>query len=1029
MMADTFVDPALFRLRAFEVEWLEPLLNDLHDRSTEVTLDRGRMEWDSATLLLYALIAEAYRWLTVGRQVGYFAQTYPSTSPLLLADPPELERLLSAIRSPTELPPGLGIREFARALSEARDDLTAERREFLRLVCFTEEAEWFERLKQISTLAEEITARPEGFAPSEIVDKVAWCLDHFGWDVSGDPIRPSAESERTVSETSAMIEFQQHLPAKWRLGSFALLANQSPVVEMRLAALTEAQASIAAAIQGLAQTQHTAPATRRARINVPYALRHVYDLIVRRLVRGKVVLVLGAGVNLSERPPQVSWELGRYLPSSQELAAELAKYIGNVSIDSYDLARVSQYLAALEGEGSLYDELHDVFDADYPPTYFHRFLARLARRTREAEDVRECMLIVTTNYDDSLERAFVEEGEPYELVTYIAEGRDRGLFRHITADGEPTVIRVPDEYVGLGLDQRTVIAKIHGSVDRIHRADSYVITEDHYIDYITRADTADLLPVTLAAKLQTSHFLFLGYSLRDWNFRVMLHRLWGEQEGKYYKSWAIQDNPGPIDRAAWDERGVDILPVRVEDFVAAIEQRLPLQQEVTRGDRCDGSSPRSEDTTDRDVPESPYVGLVPFDEKDAAYFFGRERESDLIVAHLTASRLTLLCAPSRVGKSSVLRAGVLPALHHLDDDSYTDLGVPGAAVAYVNAWRDAPLESIAAAVSAAVSHVTGAGPVENPIKIGAMKKDASAPRLSVPWLREVLRQSRVSTVYLILDQFEEYFLYHPMDRGEEGLTAALGNILSARDLPVHVLLSIREDALAGLDRFKGRVPHLFDNYLRLAHLSREAAHAAIKGPLDHYNRVAPPDRKMSIEPGLIETLLDQIRTGHLRVAAEGTASNVFASAPPASDDRGDIETSYLQLVLTCLWDAERATGSSSLRQSTLDGLGGVQTIVQTHLDNVMAGLSPAQVDVAAAVFHHLITRSGTKIALTAEDLADWAELPVNAVQDLLETLSAGPKRILRPVPPAVEVAGPPRYEIFHDVMGAAVLDWSRRYVA
>ena len=48
---------------------------------------------------------------------------------------------------------------------------------------------------------------------------------------------------------------------------------------------------------------------------MPY--EHVYDLIVRRLLRGKVVPVLGAGVNLSERPPQAAWELGRYLPSSQ----------------------------------------------------------------------------------------------------------------------------------------------------------------------------------------------------------------------------------------------------------------------------------------------------------------------------------------------------------------------------------------------------------------------------------------------------------------------------------------------------------------------------------------------------------------------------------------------------------------------------------------------------------------------------------------------------------------------------------------
>jgi SIR2-like domain len=579
MMVDTFAEPALFRLRTFEAEWLEPLLNDLYDRAAKAALSRGYTEPDGTGLLLYALIAEAYHWLTIGQQVGYFAQAKPSTSPLLLAEPPELEWLLRAIRSQTELPPGLGIQEFARALSEARDDLTAERREFLRLVCFAEEIEWFERLEQIWTLADELTAQPEGFARSEITDKVTWGLDHFEWDTSGDPIHPPAESGETASETSTMIEFQQHLPAKWRLGSFALLAQQSPIAGKRLVDLAEARASIAAAIQEFAQIQHTAPVTRRAEAGtVANELEHVYDLIVRRLMRGKVVPVLGAGVNLSERPPQVSWELGRYLPSDQELAAVLAKYLGNVTIDGYDLARVSQYVAALEGEGPLYDELHDVFDADYPPTYFHRFLARLARRTREAKDVRECMLIVTTNYDDSLERAFADEGEPYELVTYIAEGRDRGLFRHITDDGEPTVIRKPDAYVDVRLDQRTVIAKIYGSVDRTHRADSFVITEDHYIDYITRADIAGLFPLTLAAKLRTSHFLFLGYSLRDWNVRAMLYRLWGEQEGKNFKSWAIQHDPDPIDRTAWDERGVDILPVRVEDFVTAIEQRLSAQQ-------------------------------------------------------------------------------------------------------------------------------------------------------------------------------------------------------------------------------------------------------------------------------------------------------------------------------------------------------------------------------------------------------------------------------------------------------------------
>jgi SIR2-like domain len=245
--------------------------------------------------------------------------------------------------------------------------------------------------------------------------------------------------------------------------------------------------------------------------------------------------------------------------------------LGNVKIDSRDLARVSQYFAVLAGEGPLEEELHEVFDSDCPPTPLHRLLARLARGVREVN--RECMLIVTTNYDNSLERAFTEEAEPYELVTYIAQGGDRGLFRHITANGDTTTIRIPNKYDKIQLNQRTVIAKIHGSVDSIN-GDSFVITEDHYIEYITRADAASLFPATLAAKLRTSHFLFLGYSLRDWNLRVMLYRLWGEQEGKNFNSWAIQKNPDPIDRDSWKKRGVDILTASVEDFVAAVEQRL-----------------------------------------------------------------------------------------------------------------------------------------------------------------------------------------------------------------------------------------------------------------------------------------------------------------------------------------------------------------------------------------------------------------------------------------------------------------------
>ncbi|MGR7023892.1 SIR2 family NAD-dependent protein deacylase [Geodermatophilus sp. URMC 62] len=296
----------------------------------------------------------------------------------------------------------------------------------------------------------------------------------------------------------------------------------------------------------------------------------VYRLIAKRLLKGKVVPVLGAGVNLCERPPEATFQKGRFLPNGQELAMRLA---ADYSVtETRDLAQVAQYIAAVAGQGPLYDELHDVFDADYPPTRLHRFLARLSRLTRELNS--QCMLFVTTNYDDLLERAFAEEGEPYELVTYIAEGRDRGRFRHFRSDGKVVVIDRPNKYIDLRLDRSPVIAKIHGAVDRENHLDSFVITEDHYIDYLTRADVGGLFPVDLGKKMMTSHLLFLGYSLRDWNLRVMLYRLWGEQQGKEFKSWAIQPDPNPIDECAWDERGVDILSIGCERFLDAIEAEI-----------------------------------------------------------------------------------------------------------------------------------------------------------------------------------------------------------------------------------------------------------------------------------------------------------------------------------------------------------------------------------------------------------------------------------------------------------------------
>jgi SIR2-like domain len=299
--------------------------------------------------------------------------------------------------------------------------------------------------------------------------------------------------------------------------------------------------------------------------------------VVRAIRKGRLVPFLGAGVNLTDRAPEASFKPGGSLPSGHELATYLTEYFEYPAAYSANLSRVSQYASIMQGPGELYEVLHDLFDDDYLPTSLHRLLASIPRLVR-AQERTSYQLIVTTNYDDGLERAFMEAGEEYDLLTYIAVGPNGGKFLHRRPSGEEGVVDSPNDYPPadqeeLSLEKRTVIAKIHGTVDRQNpENDSYVVTEDDYIDYPV-PEQGILLPHSLSARLAESHLLFLGYGLTDWNLRIILRRIWQSQKlGR--ASWAVQLNPERIDQKSWDKRGVEILDVALNEYVKALEGHL-----------------------------------------------------------------------------------------------------------------------------------------------------------------------------------------------------------------------------------------------------------------------------------------------------------------------------------------------------------------------------------------------------------------------------------------------------------------------
>jgi WD40 repeat protein len=360
---------------------------------------------------------------------------------------------------------------------------------------------------------------------------------------------------------------------------------------------------------------------------------------------------------------------------------------------------------------------------------------------------------------------------------------------------------------------------------------------------------------------------------------------------------------------------------------------------------------------------SPYVGLAPFGEQDADRFFGRDAERKRIISNLQASRFTLLYARSGVGKTSLLRAGVVARL----------AAAPGS-----------PL------VPFIFSSWSGDPNVELPRALGA----------GGDGLEEALERRTGAvggTLLVIFDQFEEFFQYHQGKPEGTRFADELARCVQRNDLRAHFLVSIREDAYARLgDEFKGRLPNVYSNYLHIDDLDERGARAAIEEPLKHVG-----NGSASIEPALVDQVLKDVRRDE------------------ASNGQSRYETAHMQYVLRRLWDEEAKRGSPILRLATLESLGGSQAIFERHFDEAMTDLGSAEQDALAGAFRFLVTSSGTKRAESVADLADLTGAPKPTLERALEHLREA--RVLTPV----TVGGQTRYELAHDLLAEPVLEWRR----
>jgi hypothetical protein len=145
----------------------------------------------------------------------------------------------------------------------------------------------------------------------------------------------------------------------------------------------------------------------------PLPLEPPYGSLWKELKQGNIVAFLGAGASLSGRPENSVWtDQSAYLPKGSELSRWLAEDAGFPSgeeSERRDLAKVASYFESQNDRLLLRQRLRQVFARSYQPGLIHHFLAQ----------VEAPLLIVTTNYDNLIERSFQEAGGPYHLTPWL----------------------------------------------------------------------------------------------------------------------------------------------------------------------------------------------------------------------------------------------------------------------------------------------------------------------------------------------------------------------------------------------------------------------------------------------------------------------------------------------------------------------------------------------------------------------------------------------------------------------------------
>lgn len=373
-----------------------------------------------------------------------------------------------------------------------------------------------------------------------------------------------------------------------------------------------------------------------------------------------------------------------------------------------------------------------------------------------------------------------------------------------------------------------------------------------------------------------------------------------------------------------------------------------------------------------------YPGVRAFEEADAVLFYGRQAAADQLLLRVLSVRLLLQFAPSGVGKTSLLQAGLFPPLRRHECFPF---------IARVNR----PEEGLVDAVRRSMLEACEAQGLQDPVVPAGAADLAALLGGTQLWSAD----ASLLTPVLVLDQFEEIFTLRD-EAFRQDLARQVGALVGQRGgTAVKVVLSLREEFLGRLEQFSREIPELFAERLRLPPLTGDEARLAITEPAAH--------------------------------AAEGWASPPFAYDPRCVDELVDfidgssvqnplVEPLTLQLVCAhgediVLQRAAAGQPQAPLTLAHFGGLDGLRRLVSDHYEHELAQLPAKRRAAARQMFERgLLDPAGKRLMLEEGEI----QRDHGLAREDLDRLVAG--RLLRREPRNDSLF----YEIGHDRLAEAI---------